>query len=200
MSGRALRLGIITTRLANQVFLRWRTSGAILLRVGISRQQYQRLESKGNPRLDTLVLIGMGLKSELVLIAQGKLNAVLAILADDNLSSPGTNPKPGQTFSLITHPSFPNAAKLMAEPWVRHQRLHPVLSNLLPGGALRVLIAQRLKLHVDNEFHILAYLGEDFPGAIEATPMEPQDVPDSVLNTHRKAKAVKLGSTPVLLQ
>ena len=100
------------------------------------------------------------------------------------------NPK-RPTFSLITHPHFPNAAKLMAEQWVRHQRLHPVLSNLLPEGALRELIAQGLKLHVDNEFYILSYLGEDLPGAIEATPMEPQDVPGSVLNTHGKAKAVK---------
>ncbi len=29
----------------------------MMLRVGISRQQYQHLESKGNPRLDTLELI-----------------------------------------------------------------------------------------------------------------------------------------------
>ncbi len=95
------------------------------------------------------------------------------------------------TFSLITHPAFPNANKLMASPWARNQRLHPVLSNLLPEGSLRELIAQGLKVHVDNEFHILSYLGEDLPGAIEATPMEPEDVPDSVLNTHGKAKAVK---------
>lgn len=95
------------------------------------------------------------------------------------------------TFSLITHPNFPNAAKLMAEPWVRNQRLHPVLSNLLPEGSLRELIAQNLKVHVDNEFHILSYLGGDLPGAIEATPMEPADVPDYVLNMHGKAKAVK---------
>lgn len=99
------------------------------------------------------------------------------------------------TFSLITHPSFPNAAKLMAVPWVRNQRLHPVLSNLLPEGSLRELIAQGLKVHVDNEFHILSYLGEDLPGAIEATPMEPEDVPvhllERVLSTHGKAKAVK---------
>ena len=74
------------------------------------------------------------------------------------------------TFSLITHPKFPNAAKLMAEPWARNQRLHPVLSNLLPEGSLRELIAQGLKVHVDNEFHILSYLGADLPGAIEATP------------------------------
>jgi len=26
------------------------------------------------------------------------------------------------TFSLITNPLFPNAARLMAEPWARHQR------------------------------------------------------------------------------
>ncbi|MDT8429711.1 MAG: helix-turn-helix transcriptional regulator [Pseudomonadales bacterium] len=53
------------------------------LRVGISRQQYQRLESKGNPRLDTLELIAKGLKSEILLIPQEKLNTVLAVLADD---------------------------------------------------------------------------------------------------------------------
>lgn len=59
----------------------------MLLRVGISRQQYQRLESRGNPRLDTLELIARGLKSELLLIPQEKLNAVLAVLADDSSAS-----------------------------------------------------------------------------------------------------------------
>ncbi len=59
----------------------------MLLRVGISRQQYQKLESKGNPRLDTLELIAKGLKSELLLIPQDKLNAVLAILAEDSTTS-----------------------------------------------------------------------------------------------------------------
>lgn len=68
------------------------------------------------------------------------------------------------TFSLVTHPNFPRADKVMAEPWVRTQRLHPVLSNLLPEGVLREFIAQGLKVHVDNEFHILSYLGEDLPG------------------------------------
>ncbi|WP_417499797.1 helix-turn-helix transcriptional regulator [Methylophaga sp.] len=63
----------------------------MMLRVGISRQQYQRLESKGNPRLDTLELIAKGLKSELLLIPQEKLNAVLAVLSDDNLSPTKTN-------------------------------------------------------------------------------------------------------------
>ena len=52
---------------------------------------------------------------------------------------------PGRpTFSLITHPDFPRAEKVLSEPWVRNQRLHPVLSNLLPEGSLRELIAQGL--------------------------------------------------------
>lgn len=61
------------------------------LRVGVSRQQYQRLESKGNPRLDTLELIAKGLKSELLLIPQEKLAAVKAVLnsGDDYDSKSG---------------------------------------------------------------------------------------------------------------
>jgi serine/threonine-protein kinase HipA len=99
------------------------------------------------------------------------------------------------TFSLITHPDFPHSAKVMAEPWIKNQRLHPTLSNLLPEGALRELIAQGLKVHVDNEFHIFAYLGKDLPGALVAEPMEPEDVPNSVLTTHGNAKAVKFDKT-----
>ena len=52
----------------------------MLLRTGISRQQYQRLESKGNPRLDTLELITKSLNSEILLIPKEKLNAVKAVL------------------------------------------------------------------------------------------------------------------------
>lgn len=95
------------------------------------------------------------------------------------------------TFSLITHPAFPHSEKIMSEPWARNQRLHPTLSNLLPEGSLRELIAQGLKVHVDNEFHILSYLGADLPGALVVEPMEPDDVPDTVLNTHGKARAIK---------
>src|SRR5690606_28601391 len=95
------------------------------------------------------------------------------------------------TFSLITHPAFPRSEKIITEPWARNQRLHPALSNLLPEGSLRELIAQGLKVHVDNEFHILSYLGADLPGALVVEPMEPDDVPDSVLNTHGKARAIK---------
>ena len=52
----------------------------MLLRIGMSRQQYQRLESRGNPRLDTLELIARGLNSEILLIPRDKLPAVKAAL------------------------------------------------------------------------------------------------------------------------
>jgi transcriptional regulator with XRE-family HTH domain len=55
----------------------------MMLRIGISRQQYQRLESRGNPRLDTLELISKGLNSELMLIPKEKLSAVQTILASE---------------------------------------------------------------------------------------------------------------------
>ena len=68
----------------------------MMLRIGISRQQYQRLESKGNPRLDTLELIAKGLKSELLLIPEEKINAVLAVLADDNAPPTGAQSEPSK--------------------------------------------------------------------------------------------------------
>ena len=60
----------------------------MMLRFGMSRQQYQRLESKGNPRLDTLELVAKGLNSELMLIPKEKLGAVMALLEQES-SEPG---------------------------------------------------------------------------------------------------------------
>jgi len=56
------------------------TQEQMMLRIGMSRQQYQRLESQGNPTLETLSLIAKGLKMELMLIPVEKLDAVNAIL------------------------------------------------------------------------------------------------------------------------
>lgn len=52
----------------------------MMLRIGMSRQQYQRLESRGNPRLDTLELVAKGLRMEVLLIPQEKLRAVRDML------------------------------------------------------------------------------------------------------------------------
>tara|TARA_R110002096_G_scaffold353886_1_gene547113 strand:+ start:413 stop:742 length:330 start_codon:yes stop_codon:yes gene_type:complete len=55
----------------------------MMLRIGISRQQYQRLESKGNPTLDTLELIAKGLNSELMLIPKEKLSEIQTVLESE---------------------------------------------------------------------------------------------------------------------
>lgn len=96
------------------------------------------------------------------------------------------------TFSLITHPNFPKAQKLLSIAWVKQQRLHPVLSNLLPEGALRELIAQGLKVHPDNEFPLFAHLGADLPGALIAEPVDPDNIPDGLLKEIGNAKPVKI--------
>ncbi|MBP6104452.1 MAG: helix-turn-helix transcriptional regulator [Gammaproteobacteria bacterium] len=58
----------------------------MMLRIGISRQQYQHLESKGNPTLETLELMAAGLNSELMLIPKEKMGGVMAILIDSKNS------------------------------------------------------------------------------------------------------------------
>ena len=55
-------------------------------RVGIMRQVYQRLESKGNPRLTTLELVATGLNSELMLVPLDKVAAVKALLESSEVS------------------------------------------------------------------------------------------------------------------
>jgi transcriptional regulator with XRE-family HTH domain len=82
----------------------------MMMRVGVSRQQYQRLESKGNPRLDTLELIAKGLNSELMLIPKEKVNTVFAVL-----ESVETEQKPGQKPSDQTLAS--KRKNLSDDPW-----------------------------------------------------------------------------------
>ncbi|HDZ38041.1 MAG TPA: XRE family transcriptional regulator [Marinobacter sp.] len=69
----------------------------MMLRVGVSRQQYQRLESKGNPRLDTLELIAKGLNSTLMLIPEDKLSAVRAVLEKEVGNSDMGSPTPDKS-------------------------------------------------------------------------------------------------------
>ena len=80
----------------------------MMLRAGISRQQYQRLESKGNPRLDTLELIAQGLNSQLMLIPKEKMRAVTAVLesteADQASNSSPANPPSNEKKSLSDDP------------------------------------------------------------------------------------------------
>jgi transcriptional regulator with XRE-family HTH domain len=65
----------------------------MMLRIGVSRQQYQRLESKGNPRLDTLELVAKGMNSEIMLIPNEKLRAVMDVL-EGSESRESVEPEP----------------------------------------------------------------------------------------------------------
>lgn len=82
-----------------------------------------------------------------------------------------TSKRPTFTLSQLGKPA------LLEQPWHSRQRLPPVLSNLLPEGALRDWAAQHLRIHPDNEFPLLAWLGNDLPGALIASPSDPESVP-----------------------
>ena len=81
--------------------------GDMLLRAGVSRQQYQRLESKGNPRLDTLELLAQGLSSELMLIPKERLALVQAVLAD---------PDPDTVLRRLEEPDL-GRPRVSDDPW-----------------------------------------------------------------------------------
>ncbi len=76
----------------------------MMLRVGISRQQYQQLESKGNPRLNTLELVAKGLNCELMLIPKDKAGAVKAALDDTQVASLSASQKEKEDKSLADDP------------------------------------------------------------------------------------------------
>ena len=141
--------------------------------------------------INEVIVLKLTLHDKLVGYLAGFQNGSNILSFTDEFKNDSARP----TFSLITHPNFPNSKKLMSEPWAKNQKLHPILSNLLPEGALRELIARGLKTHIDNEFQIFSFLGQDLPGALVATPMEPSDVPDSVLTSLEqnqvKAKVIK---------
>ncbi|MGC8121100.1 helix-turn-helix transcriptional regulator [Marinobacter sp. VGCF2001] len=77
----------------------------MMLRVGMSRQQYQRLESRGNPRLDTLELVAQGLGAQLLLIPNEKLAAVRALLEGTASAQP------------TLHASDDDNERLYEDPW-----------------------------------------------------------------------------------
>ncbi|MES2604109.1 MAG: type II toxin-antitoxin system HipA family toxin [Pseudomonadota bacterium] len=94
------------------------------------------------------------------------------------------------TFTLTGLPQHPASATVFAKPWLRQQRLHPVLSNLLPEGALREWLAQQLKVHPDNEFPLFALLSNDLPGALQAHAVKPDEIPEGVLDFRTSVEPV----------
>ena len=71
-------------------------------------------------------------------------------------------------------------------------RLSPVLSNLLPEGALREWLSSTLKTHTENEFPLLAWVGGNLPGALEAHPIRAGQIPDWALSGVEQVEPIQI--------
>lgn len=74
------------------------------MRVGISRQQYHRIENKGNPRLDTLELIAQGLNTELMLVPKEHVEAVKKMLETNLVNRKLVDEQADEQTSLVDDP------------------------------------------------------------------------------------------------
>lgn len=88
-------------------------------------------------------------------------------------------------------------AQLFLPNYFSHQktnqlRIPPLLSNLLPEGALRIWLSQSLKTHIDDEFSLLAYTGNNLPGAFIAKPIPAGELPTWVLSDKEQAESVQI--------
>lgn len=144
--------------------------------------------------MDRLSILQLSLHGSVVGHLAGYSHGKNILLFDDEFRRNPERP----TLSLITHPDFPKAETLLANDWSRHQRLHPLLSNLLPEGALRELLAHSLKTHIDYEFSLLAWPGLDLPGALIARPLSPDNIPAKVLARLPHARTETIEYPPVL--
>ncbi|HEY4714281.1 MAG TPA: HipA domain-containing protein, partial [Aquirhabdus sp.] len=126
--------------------------------------------------MDKVTILELTLHHELVGYLAGFGSGKNILLFADSFRANINRP----TLGLVTNPVFLNSAKLLTQDWVSHQRLHPILSNLLPEGALRELLVQGLKTHIDNEFQLFAALGHDLPGGLIAKQLKPEQIPEQI--------------------
>lgn len=99
--------------------------------------------------------------------------------------------RPIMTLTQKMNPNY------MDRVLVSSQRVPAVLSNLLPEGALREMLAGTLKVHPANEFPLLAWVGNNLPGAIVATPVPAGEIPAWGLSARSRAEAVQIDVTGV---
>lgn len=80
----------------------------------------------------------------------------------------------------------------LSQTLMSSQRLPPVLSNLLPEGALRDWMAQGLKSHADEEFPLFVGARTNLPGALKGEPLTAGDIPEWALTSRGKLGAVQI--------
>lgn len=93
-----------------------------------------------------------------------------------------------QTFTLtqLTNEGF------LTKPLISAQRLTPVLSNLLPEGALRQWMAASLKVHQENEFPLIAHMGGNLPGGLRAEAIPAGSLPVWALDHREQVEPVQI--------
>ena len=98
------------------------------------------------------------------------------------------SPSLRQTFSMTQL----GDRDFLSSALIRSQKLPPVLSNLLPEGALREWMARTLKVHTDNEFPLMAHMGQNLPGALKAKPILAGGVPQWALDPRDRVETIQV--------
>ena len=94
--------------------------------------------------------------------------------------------RPTMTLTQRINPDY------LDKELVSSQRVPAVLSNLLPEGALRELLSEALRIHPANEFPLLAWVGNNLPGAIIAAPVPAGEIPRWALSARNRIEAVQI--------
>ena len=94
--------------------------------------------------------------------------------------------RPTMTLTQRINPDY------LDKELVSSQRVPAVLSNLLPEGALRELLSEALRIHPANEFPLLAWVGNNLPGAIIASPVPAGEIPGWALSARNRIEAVQI--------
>tara|TARA_Y100001947_G_scaffold156117_1_gene163611 strand:- start:296 stop:1510 length:1215 start_codon:yes stop_codon:yes gene_type:complete len=77
---------------------------------------------------------------------------------------------------------------IIAEPRSYRTKIEPFFSNLLPEGTLRDYLARRAGVKAVREYHLLAQLGHDLPGAVRAVAVDAEETEADELDEEAAGK------------
>ena len=78
--------------------------------------------------------------------------------------------------------------EIIAEPRSYRTKIEPFFSNLLPEGTLRDYLARRAGVKAVREYHLLAQLGHDLPGAVRALAVDAEETEADELDEEAAGK------------
>ena len=78
--------------------------------------------------------------------------------------------------------------EIIAETRSYRTKIEPFFSNLLPEGTLRDYLARRAGVKAVREYHLLAQLGHDLPGAVRAVAVDAEETEADELDEEAAGK------------